>query len=1160
MYLKKIKISGFKSFVDATTLLFPHDMTAVVGPNGCGKSNIIDAVRWVLGESSAKHLRGDAMADVIFNGSTGRSPVSRASVELLFDNSQKRVEHSLAPYNEIAIRREYFRDGTNQYYLNGNKCRRKDVTELFLGTGLGPRSYAIIEQGMISRLIESKPLELRNFIEEAAGISKYKEKRRETEMRIKQTRDNLARLSDIRIELGNQLEKLQAQSLVAKQFRDLKKQQRESKAKLALVQIYDVERLGAQLEKQQTLIQTEEFRLAAIRTKITTGIDAISVQQHDLQLQLDELQNSFYQQGTELSKLEQSIVHQKSRKQETTAKQSQHQQQQIQLNTLLQGEQQQLAQLQNSVQVNQQALTQKQTEILDVETQLIASKAVSEQLLKQQDNFLQIKKDQQAQQVMLADRATHAEKLYVKTQEQHQLLLAEISQLARQDSSVKISNKRQLAEQLNSTLEQRTQQSQEQLQLKQQLEDSVKLLTHAVTEQSQQLQDLSASQQVTSGLLQVRSHDDSGKDWLAQNLQRSPKQLLNSLQVKAGWEFAVEKVLSHWLDAYALTNSEVSQFNLDELPGLQWFTQSTEKALDDTLATKVRSQTFNYLLNNIVCVATRQQAMTAILQSPKEQSFITINGDWFTHDGVWLADQNVDKAAVKSRIILQQEADDLALKIAELQPQLALDKQQLTELQSQLAILLDVITADNQKTNELKNQHSNLVLEIKLLQQQQTVWQENVSKLALRNTEMQTLLQQEQLQVTETEQTISVLTAQINAHQIDDNIALQTEKAKQNNLLLTEQKEKLSQTIQLLTVNKAKYTVEIEKQQELISKTESQNQQLQADMQRLQLDGGTESLLQQLQRQRDDVVKQKIVTETQQIKFKSQSSKLQQNKHDLQIKHDKLNRDIAKSKDKAQQLALKQANNKAKQQLLYQQVADDNVDIVALKRECGNILTTKEYQHILNKIDEQLHAIGAVNLAAVEEFEQQSQRKQYLDEQTDDLERAIETLETAIVKIDKQTRARFSSTFEKINTDFKSLFPKVFGGGAAWLELTSSNILDAGVTIMARPPGKKNARISLLSGGEKALTALSLVFAIFRLNPAPFCMLDEVDAPLDELNVARFCKLVKEMSASVQFIYISHNKLAMEMAEQLIGVTMHEPGVSRIVAVDIAAAMEFTDN
>lgn len=1159
MYLKKIKISGFKSFVDATTLHFPHDMTAVVGPNGCGKSNIIDAVRWVLGESSAKHLRGDAMADVIFNGSTGRAPVSRASVELLFDNSEKRVEHSLAPYNEIAIRREYFRDGTNQYYLNGKKCRRKDVTELFLGTGLGPRSYAIIEQGMISRLIESKPHELRNFIEEAAGISKYKEKRRETELRIKQTRDNLARLSDIRIELGNQLEKLQAQSLVAKQFRDLKRQQRESKAKLALVQIYDVERLGAQFEKQQGLIKTEEFRLAAQRTKISTAIDDIILQHNDLHMQLDDLQNSFYQQGTELSKLEQNIVHQQSRKQESSSKQDQFKQQQTQLDKLLQTEQQQLSQLQSSAQLDQQGLTSAQAELATLETNLSKLNKQSEALLQQQASSLKVQQTQQAQHNQLTGKAEHAQQLLAKTQSQHQQLLTEIAQLAEQDNSVNISDKIQLRQQLEASIHEHKQQAQAQSQLKQKLEQDIQFATQGVADKSQTLQALSANLQITQGLLQSGHADDTTQHWLETHLSRKPQQLLDLLQVESGWEMAVEKVLSHWLDAYALNETEIQQFDLARLPGLQWFTERPQVAIANTLAAKVQSHTFNQVLNQVICVESRQEAMAALVDAPQNHSFITANGDWFTTDGVWLSEQSADKT-VKSRILLQQEAEAATANIARLEPELALDKQQLAELKIQLEVLSDVIATDKQAEHKLNTEYSNLVLEIKLLQQQQTAWQENYHKLEQRNGELQALLTQEQRQIAEVTQAISTLNLAMQANNVDEQLTERIALAEQDIQQLTLQKEELRQTIQALTVNKAKYTVEIEKQQELIVKTQAQKQQLQTDIQRLQLDGGAELLLQQLQRQRDDLVKQKIATETLQIKLKGQSSKLQQSKQELQIKHDKLNRDIGKSKDKAQQLALKQANNKAKEQLLYQQVADDNVDIVALKRECGNILTTKEYQQILTKIDEQLHAIGAVNLAAVEEYEQQSQRKQYLDEQTDDLERAIETLEAAIVKIDKQTRSRFSTTFEKINTDFKSLFPKVFGGGAAWLELTSSNILDAGVTIMARPPGKKNARISLLSGGEKALTALSLVFAIFRLNPAPFCMLDEVDAPLDELNVTRFCKLVQEMSSTVQFIYISHNKLAMEMAEQLIGVTMHEPGVSRIVAVDIAAAMEFTDN
>ena len=1160
MYLKKIKISGFKSFVDTTELLFPHDMTAVVGPNGCGKSNIIDAVRWVLGESSAKHLRGDAMADVIFNGSVARSPVSRASVELLFDNAQQRIDHALLQYNEVSIRRELYRDGTNQYYLNGKKCRRKDVTELFLGTGLGPRSYAIIEQGMISRLIESKPHELRQFIEEAAGISKYKEKRRETELRINQTKDNLNRLADIRIELGVQIDKLKVQSAVAQQFRALKQQQRDAKSRLGLVQIYDVERSINQLSQQKLVLMNEQEKFTATATKLQTRLTDLDVQLNELNGLIENQQQAFYLQGTELTKLEQKILHHKARKQESTGKQQEYQQQSDKLKQLLQVEQAQLQAHQQQAQSAEADYNRMSAELLVIEQSLISATVNSDQALAQHAVYLEKVQRLSSKLDVLTNAVQSASSVLNKSKLQRSELIEEQQQLAQHSKQVLISEKTASQQLLQS---QETQLAHELAGLKNGFEGinkQVATLESQISDNVTKQADINGSLNVTAELLRKAEHADHAHTWLECNFDSLPLKLLQQLDVEPGWEAAVEKVLANWLDAYCITDAQLSQYALTELPALQWFKPSQCTPRTGSLADKVNNNVFNRQLNQVTCVATVQDAKAGV-DSNSEYSYITAHGDWFTDEGVWLSQHaKANVPSTQGRIEMQLQASQLHAQRASIETLLAKQHNQLIALtvtqgdyQQQTSLVQESLVL---KQGEVKQ----LTVELGLLQQQQDQWQLNQNQLNTRLLTVDNLLTIEAEEVQRFNEQITSTQAAITQLANDDGLIQKAEAAKADKAKFLKEQQILEKQTQQLLLTKTKFTVEIEKQQQLIAKTDAQYKTILQDIAAL----GDESLyaesLQQLETARVIAAEKQIAIEHDNNQKKTTRGKLINDKRDVEEKRARILASSLKVKDKVQQLDLKQANNKAKEQLLYQQIADDHVDIDTLKRECVNILTFKEYQHQLKQLETKLQTIGAVNLAAVEEFEQQSQRKQYLDEQTEDLEKAIETLEAAIVKIDKQTRTRFATTFEKINNDFKSLFPKVFGGGAAWLELTSSNLLDTGVTIMARPPGKKNARISLLSGGEKALTALSLVFAIFRLNPAPFCMLDEVDAPLDELNVGRFCKLVQEMSETVQFIYISHNKLAMEMAQQLIGVTMHEPGVSRIVAVDISAAVELTDN
>jgi len=972
MYLKKIKISGFKSFVDTTELLFPHDMTAVVGPNGCGKSNIIDAVRWVLGESSAKHLRGDAMADVIFNGSVARSPVSRASVELLFDNAKQRIDHALLQYNEVSIRRELYRDGTNQYYLNGKKCRRKDVTELFLGTGLGPRSYAIIEQGMISRLIESKPHELRHFIEEAAGISKYKEKRRETELRINQTKDNLNRLADIRIELGVQIDKLKVQSAVAQQFRALKQQQREAKSRLGLVQIYDVERSINQLAQQKLVLMNEQEKFTASTTKLQTQITDFDVQLNELNVLIENQQQAFYLQGTELTKIEQKILHHKARKQESTGKQQEYQQQCEKLKLLLQEEQAQLQTHQQHAQLTESDFQRLSTELMVIEQSLATATVTSDQAIAQHAVYLEKIQRFSSKLDVLTNAVKSAESVLNKSKLQRSELAEEQLQLAKHSKQVLISDKTAEQQQLQS---QETKLAHELAGLNngfQGINKQVSVLDANIHKNVAEQIEIKASLSVLTELLRKAEHADHAHSWLECNFDAIPLKLLQQLEVEPGWEAAVEKVLANWLDAYCITDAQLAKFTLDELPALQWFKPSECDARPGSLAAKVKNNLFNRQLNQVTCVANIIDAKAGV-EKHSEYSYITGHGDWFTDEGVWLSQHaKANVSSPQGRIEMQLQASQLQARLVAIETLMGKQHNQLTALkvtQDEYQHQTEQVQTNlHDKQNEVKQ----LTVELGLLQQQQAQWQLTHDQLNMRLLTLDNLLAIEAEEVQRFNEQIVSTQAAIAQLANDDGLIQKAEVAKADKAKFLKEQQVLAQQVQELRLVKTKFTVEIEKQQQLIAKTDAQYQTILQDIAALGDDSLYAESLQQLETARAIAAEKQIAIETDNNVKKKSRTKLVNDKRDVEEKRARIMTSSAKVKDKVQQLDLKQANNKAKEQLLYQQIADDHVDVDTLKRECVNILTLKEYQQQLKQFETQLQKIGAVNLAAVAEFEQQS--------------------------------------------------------------------------------------------------------------------------------------------------------------------------------------------
>ena len=1155
MRLKKIRLAGFKSFVDPTNIPFPDDMTAIVGPNGCGKSNVIDAVRWVLGESSAKNLRGDAMTDVIFNGSSVRKPVSQCSVELVFDNSSGRIQGEFAGYTELSVKRLVTREAQSFYFLNNTKCRRRDVTDLFLGTGLGPRSYAIIEQGMISRLIESKPQELRVFIEEAAGISKYKERRRETENRIKHTRENLERLEDVRLELGQQLEKLQRQAAAARRYTSLKADERRFKGELAAIRWLtfsaSIESLESSIAVQETDIQAMISEQRGDETNATHLLETRA----DAKQQLADIQNRNFQLATEITRLEQNQIHAKQREQQVARD---------------------LAQVRESLaqcEIQQEDLSVEQEELAalveELEPQLVEIKdreIEAAQLLLNKERELQDKQAQWRQQesvfLQLKQKiqTSHSQiqsglQMQLRTEQRIGELTDELAMLDQdsiaedllllQESLAELTAKQTDVQALIVTEEAAVKSTRESLNSAKQALEQLQKQQHSLTVKLDSLQQLHT---------QESQQDDSITQWLNEQAKMAVS-IWQYLQVDEEWQTAFETVLQQWHNGMVCDNYTATQ----HINGMRlFFTEDfTKEKKPGTLASYCQAAQVPHWLNNIhVGEVANLAAIRANLDS--EQSVISQSGIWLGVD--WLINgADAERSGTLARLAAIAELEE-QLNVIAAQEELLIEQ----ELSAQTAF----DNANEQYTASKDNQRS-LQLDIGQCERQIEFTEQQATKVTHKRQRLTQDIQLQTEQLEEEKAQLEELTEQValfeeelielegehsgsdSLHfgalrqdlqaQIDGLRATQTQlQAQAHQLALSLQSEQ--NNLKNCRDSYARVSTFVSEQQEKSTMLQTEQASL-----ALPLEEQAEHLAELLdERSAVEIAQRKVSNELADIE--AELSDLEKGRQGVQSR-------IDKAKEAQQAARVECEGYKARANAVLEQLQDMQQGLKTLLTNLPEEADEKVWQAQLDKTSGALSRLGAVNLAAVEEFEVQSERKQHLDTQNDDLVAALETLEGAIRKIDRETRARFKTTYDQVNGDLQQLFPKVFGGGAAYLDLTDDDLLETGVTIMARPPGKKNSTIHLLSGGEKALTALSLVFAIFRLNPAPFCLLDEVDAPLDDANVGRFCKLVSEMSKSVQFIYITHNKIAMEMAKHLTGVTMAEPGVSRIVAVDVEEAV-----
>jgi chromosome segregation protein len=1173
MRLKSIKLAGFKSFVDPTTVNFPSNLCAVVGPNGCGKSNIIDAVRWVMGESSAKQLRGENMTDVIFNGSGNRKPIGQASIELIFDNSDGTIVGEYAGYSEISVRRKVTRDNENSYYLNGQKCRRKDITDIFLGTGLGARSYAIIEQGMISNLIEAKPEDLRHTIEEAAGISKYKERRRDTENRIHRTLENLERLADIREELQRQLSRLERQSKAAEKYSQYKKEERWLKAQQLTLQILDLEEKAASNKSTITELELKIEALVTERVSFDTSIEKLRTLHTELNDKFNEVQGRFYAAGAEINRVEQAIQHAQERDQE--------------LRRDLHITEHDLEEAQTNLSSDTSKAESWQAELLEIEPELTDVKAEevssTEILLEAEDamqnwqnewdNFNQRANVPQQNAEVQQSRIQHIEQVQVR-------LLERIEKLTREQEG--------LGEQVNddvSELEAEVARLQEVLAQKRTEQESC--VAEAEQKRSSEQDKQSQLNQLNSELQQMRGRKASlealqqaataessqaVRNWLQQHGLTDKPRLAQQIQVQSGWDLAVETVLGDTLQAICVDQldqfgdsaSGIEQGSLMIVDSVQAMTPTHSLAttplattpLATTLASKVQSSLpVASLLAGIYCADTVIQALALRKQLSASESVISADGLWFGPN--WLRVVK-GKEAGFGFLERKQELENLEQSIAqkeEVIETLAAEreeiKNQLRELEQRQKSLRETIDNDGKQLNQLQSELSAQVVRV----------EESASRhqrLAKDIADAKTQMGSESESLTQARTILNESIGEMEVNKVEreglmnrrDQFRATLDQARQKARHDKDRSHELALRYQSVKT-------QLNSVREGIARLEQQTQRL--TERRRSLQTGIEELVEPLAKNRQELstlLEKRLGVETELSEARSAMEGV-----DHELRDTEQSRDSVANKIQAEREVLEHARIEAQTYLVQrqnseQQLAQDKYTVEAVKAEMSDEVSLEFIVAELEKMANRITRLGPINLAAIDEYKIEGERLSYLNAQNEDLQEALTTLQEAIRKIDHETRTRFKDTFEQVNAGLQELFPKVFGGGNAYLELTGDDLLDTGIAIMARPPGKRNSTIHLLSGGEKALTAIALVFSIFRLNPAPFCMLDEVDAPLDDINVGRYASLVAEMSKNVQFIYITHNKISMEIAEQLMGVTMHEPGVSRLVTVDVEEAAQ----
>ena len=1170
MRLKTIKLAGFKSFVDPTTVHFPGELSAVVGPNGCGKSNIIDAVRWVMGESSAKHLRGESMTDVIFNGSTARKPVGQCTIELIFDNTETTLVGEYAQYNEISIKRKLTREGQSVYYLNGTRCRRRDIVDIFLGTGLGPRSYSIIEQGMISNIIEAKPAELRVYLEEAAGISKYKERRKETANRMRHTVENLDRVKDLSEELEKQARHLDRQAKSAEKYKEYREQERQQKAQLLSCRWLE---FGEQFSVFGERIQEEQVRLEesnANTARLELQIEQSRINRDTYAEKRDLIQEQFYQWGNEISRREQSITYQKER---------------------IENLQRDIPELDAGVQRNQQEIDQNRNKLARLESeareigprleQLTAISAKQSVALAEQEaayNQWQHSWDQFQETAAEPARLAEVEKSQIQYSEQRiERISTQSGKLTQELEQLQLAPEQQAIEELQDQVMELDMESEQYRELLEQLTDEVKFQQDSNRQnysdldlQRGQLQDARGHLKSLQ-VLQESALQDVGEgfqDWLERNDLSDAERLFSKIEVQAGWDVALEVALGDQLQGlcvddarrYSDQYSNIESFSLVLFENGSNTGAAHPKSVAPLSATPLlidqvsSNWDLGELLDGVMVAENIDQAFAIRDSLSRGQSIVTKDGIWLGANWVRIVKRNDPKMGMLQR---GKEITQLENTISELtggieQVQKTLDAGLVTLKESEQQ--REKTRSQNQ---QIERQSLQLKADIERLKARREQALDRQQRIESEMVEFREELEEQQQGLSS-----SRLRLQSRLDEMAENDQARTELRQKKELL----QQQLDQTRsaereskeQYLNLSLEKKTLDTSLQftRDTLSRLQ---QQWQSDQKRLdalrdELMDASEPL-EVLKLELEELLENRLEVDKQLQEARERMNEVDNTLRNAETQRADNDQRVQALRDSLETLRVGSQEVKVKTANMVEQIEQLGFRPLETYQTIPEEVDQSQLQESLATLERRIQRLGAINLAAIEEFKAVSERCNYLIEQQNDLNEALATLEEAMRKIDRETRGKFKECFDEVNQKFQVLFPKVFGGGYAQLEMTGDDLLDTGVTITARPPGKRNSTIHLLSGGEKALTAISLIFAIFQLNPSPFCMLDEVDAPLDDANTARYARLLEEMSSTIQFIFITHNKISMEMAHQLLGVTMHEPGVSRLVTVDVDEAV-----
>ncbi|HKK06069.1 MAG TPA: chromosome segregation protein SMC, partial [Gammaproteobacteria bacterium] len=1155
MRLNKIKLAGFKSFVDPTSIPLPSNLIGIVGPNGCGKSNIIDAVRWVMGESSAKHLRGDSMADVIFNGSTSRKPVGQASIELVFDNSDGSVGGQYAQYNEISVKRVVSRDGQSNYYLNGTRCRRRDITDIFLGTGLGPRSYAIIEQGTISRIIEAKPEELRIFLEEAAGISKYKERRRETENRMRHTHENLERLNDLRDELTKQLAHLQRQAKTAEKYKELKQEERLLRAQLQALRWRGLDakagEVEARIKDSENRYEAEVARQRSTETEIEKQRE-LHVEAND---RFNAVQGRFYSVGADIARLEQNIQHSRERRQQQQQDLAQLERTLEESRAHLANDQKRLEELRASLQENEPALQAAE----EAERASAAALAEAEQAMQDWQSAWDAFNEEAAEPA----RTAEVERARIEHQEQHSVQLKQ--RLERYEEELAAQSTQALETEIEdltrrgSEAEAEAQRHQAQLQeLKEQIghqREQNNECSRELDEARSELQSLRGRHASLEALQQAALGKREGavSEWLEHHNLAEAKRLAEGIEVERGWERAVECVLGLNLEAVCTDDMDPLVGLLGELEhgSLVLFDTGSQAqaapAADKTpLLSKVQAPwSLGGLLGGVYAAESLEQALAQRHALAAHESFITREGIWVGSGWLRVVREEDERAGVLER---EQEMKELGTRLHALAERVETLQERLDTGREALHAREAERDAAQAAFNQANHAHAGLKADL-------SARQSRLEQARTRHQRLEADIEETRSQIAKDAEELSAARGRL------ESALARMQELEQRREQLNAERETLRTRLEeararahadrdnahAVALKTGTLRTELSSTEQGLERVQGQLDQLGARRDELQaaLAEG-EAPINAMGEELEGLLALRVSVESELSEARTRLEEIDHRLRELDTERAEAEQRVQEIRSELEQVRIGWQEVKVRRQTLQEQVAESGYELKTLLEEMPEGAEEGPWAEQVETIERRIQRLGPINLAAIEEFEQQSERKNYLDAQHGDLSEALETLENAIRKIDRETRTRFKETFDKVNAGVQSMFPRLFGGGHAYLDLTGDDLLETGVTVMARPPGKRNSTIHLLSGGEKALTAVALVFAIFELNPAPFCLLDEVDAPLDDVNVDRYNELVRQMTDRSQFIVITHNKRTMEIADKLYGVTMQEPGVSKL--------------